>query len=270
MIISRQNGKLVMVRQDDHMYHAGEMAQRWGNEFFGKPTPNESVCKAIGLHDIGWKEYDDQLPFDPEKKGPVNFTEVDLRKHVEFYGKGYQQVLEEDRYAGLLVGMHWIGLYTRRFGYDPSFTYETTEALRPFMEETINQKQKEWVDFKQDMWNSKRQTRSEFEDKIWMHYELFQVMDRLSLFICMNDPNKSAETKLGPVRFTLKGEPVYLDVRLVGDAKVTVDPFPFDKEFEVSLPACKIPDSTYASQDDLTKAYQSASEEAIKCKILSS
>ncbi|WP_400243809.1 DUF3891 family protein [Niallia sp. JL1B1071] len=267
MIISQQKENLVLVRQDEHMAHAGELAKHWGNERVGKPTPNESVVKAIGFHDVGWGVSDDQLLFNEKEGKPLNFIDVDLKQHVAFYGQGFNSVLEEDPYAGLLIGMHWIGLYTSRFGYDPTFTYETSDALRPFMNETIVEQQKAWVDIKETMWNG-LESRRDFEDKIWMHYEIFQVIDRLSLFICLNDLSETGSVKLGPVRFTQEGKQQYLNVQSLGNGRIKVDPFPFDREFSISVPALKIPNISYENREHFKEVYQSTQKEMITCTLV--
>ncbi len=267
MIISRQNGYLVMVRQDEHMIHAAEITRRWGNEYVGKPTPNDSVVMAIGQHDLGWKKPDDEVLFNSEMGQPVNFMDVNLRQHVEFYGDGYERAVQRDPYAGLLIGMHWIGLYTSRFGYDPTFTYKTSEDLKAFMNETIRTQQKNWIEIKHEMWKH-HQPRREFEDKIWLHYELFQVMDRISLFICLSDHDRIHETTLGPVRFTLNGDYKHLKVRTTGHGEITVDPFPFDQAFDVSVPFRRISDKRYASQEEAREAFHAANPDILKCKII--
>ncbi|MCM3715373.1 DUF3891 family protein [Halalkalibacter oceani] len=267
MIISKQNGKLVLVRQDEHMIHAGEITQRWGNDFVAKPDPNDAVVMAIGNHDVGWTEIDDLLPFDHEKSRPVNFLDVDLKQHVDFYGKGYQQIVEQNKYAGLLLGMHWIGLYTSRFGYDPTFTYKAPAELKPFMHQTISEQEKKWVDIKQEIWNF-NQSRREFEDNIWLHYELFQIMDRLSLFICLNDLNAKSKVELGPVRFTKDGDYHFLSVESNGNGEISVDPFPFDREFEVSVPLRRIPDVNYSSEKHYRESFISTPIEILKAKLV--
>ncbi|QQK74708.1 DUF3891 family protein [Salicibibacter cibarius] len=268
MIISTQNGDLVLVRQDDHGIHAGEVTQQWGNEEFERTSSHDSVALAVKNHDIGWKEPDDEVLFNNEVLQPLNFIDVNLKKHAEFYEQGYRRVLEEDSYAGLLVGMHWIGLYTRRFGYDPTFTYKVSDDLLGYMNEVILSQQKNWVDIKQKLWNI-NEPRSQFEDRIWMDYELVQVMDRLSLFMCMNDPSEKNEVELGPVRKSQNGESVYLTVRSEGSGVISVDPFPFAKEFQATYLARKISDHAYSSQKDARKLLEETSKQPITWDIIS-
>lgn len=269
MIITTHGEKLWLVNQMDHAIHAGGVTEKWGNDKFEKPYMHESVSIAVGKHDIGWIEPDSEVLFDEEEGKAINFKDVNLKQHVEFYGKGYKKVLVEDQYAGLLVGMHWIGLYNSRFGYDPTFTYQAEKELVPFMDETIINQQKAWIELKEAMWD-RSEPRSEFEDKIWMNYELVQVMDRMSLFMSMTDPLEKNEVTLGPVRTSLKGSNVNLTVKSLGDGRLLVDPFPLSEEFECKVKVRKITDKKYPNHKALLKALETSEEVFNTWKLVSS
>jgi len=239
----------------------------WGNEQFERPATYDSICLAVAKHDIGWIESDKEILFNQVTGQPIPFINVNLRQHVDFYGKGYEQVKEEDPYAGLLVGMHWIGLYTSRFGYDPSFTYKTPDDLVSFMKETIIAQQKAWVELKMKLW-SKDEPRSRFEDKLWMDYELVQLMDRLSQYVSMRRPETTDQLTLGPVRMTLDGSGVMLSVQGRGSGVVEVDPFPFEDVVETTVMFRKIPDIRYGSHAEVCKAIEEAEAESALWKFV--
>ncbi|OMP67275.1 DUF3891 family protein [Domibacillus epiphyticus] len=267
MIISKQGGQLVLVRQDEHGKQAADVARRWGNDQFQKLVNHENVSYGIEKHDAGWKKPDDQVLFNKATKRPLNFMDINLPKHVEFYENGYRETLQEDPYAGMLLGMHWIGLYTSRFGYDPAFTYNVSDDLIDFMDSTIVKIQKEWVNIKQQFWNKKEQ-RSEFEDHIWMQYEFFQVMDRLSLFMSLNDPMKENNVTLGPVRMSRKSDFVHLHVETAGDGTLTLDPFPFDSGFKTVIPARKIEDRDYENHREAKEIVEKTEKENIEWHVI--
>jgi hypothetical protein len=267
MIISKQDGKLVLVRQDEHAVQVGDVARRWGNENFEKLLNHESVSFGVEKHDAGWKNPDDEVLFNPATKRPTNFLEVNLPNHVRFYEVGYRETLKHDPYAGMLLGMHWIGLYTSRFGYDPTFTYKVSEDLVEFMNNTVANIQKEWIDVKNQYWKHKQQ-RSEFEDHIWMQYEFFQIMDRLGLFMGLNDPMKENQVTLGPVRKTRKSEPIQLTVKANGEGTLLIHPFPFSDEFETSVPGRKIEDRDYENHQEARQMVDGTEKEEIKWKII--
>jgi hypothetical protein len=267
MIISRQGGKLVLIRQEDHAVQVGEIAIKWGNEKFQKLLKHESVSFAIEKHDSGWKEPDDEVLFNKETKRPLNFMEVQLPEHVKFYETGYRNTLEKDPYAGMMLGMHWIGLYTSRFGYDPTFTYKVPENLVDFMNQTLSSIQKEWVDIKLKYWTY-QQKFSEFEDHVWMQYEFFQVMDRLGLFMGLNDATKEKVLTLGTVRMTRDSDPVEVTAKSTGNGSLILSPFPFEEEFETSIPARRIEDRDYENQSEAKEVVQNTDKEDITWKII--
>lgn len=109
MFVSKHVNEIWLVNQYDHSIQAGEVASQWGNDEF-EPT-SKSLVTAVEKHDIGWIEPDKEVLFDEETGRPVNFININLKQHVKFYSQGYKKILEEDPYAGMLIGMHWIGLY---------------------------------------------------------------------------------------------------------------------------------------------------------------
>lgn len=267
MIITKHDGRLRLVRQDEHGVHAGGVTKLWGNSKFERTATHDSVTTAVGMHDIGWKIPDDEVLFNAETGSPINFINVNLRQHVDFYRSGFLKVLEQDPYGGLLVGMHWIGLYNSRFGYDPTFTYTIPQDLVAFMDSVVKGEQQNWVEIKERLWK-KSGPRSEFEDVLWNQYELVQVMDRISLFMSMNDPEKKNEVVLGPVRTSQKGELVNLTVKSNGDGKLLVGPFPFASEFDANVPCKYIPDRVYESQDDLRHTLSNEKKEWVNWRIV--
>jgi hypothetical protein len=267
MFITKQDGYLCIVNQYDHSVQAGEVVRHWGNDQFARPESFQSLCLAVEKHDIGWIESDTNVVFDPETRQPVPFNRVDLLQHVEFYGKGYEQIAAEDPYAGLLVGMHWIGLYTSRFGYDPSFTFRVPNELVPFMNEKIINTEKGWIDLKMKLWN-KKEPRSRFEDLLWMNYEIVQFMDRLSQYVSMHTLDTQNQFILGPVRQTVDSEGVMFTVQGQGDGTVVVDPFPFDSEVETTVLLRRIPDVAYGSHEEVYQVMEEAAIERVNWKFI--
>ncbi|MEH7123526.1 DUF3891 family protein, partial [Bacillus sp. JJ1773] len=261
------DGYLYIVKQYDHSLQAGEVVKKWGNEQFARPQHFESLCLAVEKHDIGWVGSDKEVLFNTETGQPVPFLSVDLLQHVDFYGKGYEKVKDEDLYAGLLVGMHWIGLYTSRFGYDPSFTFKIPENLAHFINENITKQQKAWVDIKMGLW-SKTEPRSQFEDHLWMNYEIVQFMDRLSQYVTMHKLDTKNELIMGPVRQTVDSKGTMIRVQGQGNGTVVIDPFPFDSVVETTVLIRKIPDIRYKSHSEVYKAMEEAEIERVTWKLI--
>lgn len=266
MIISKQGNQLVLVRQDEHCPQAGDTARKWGNEQFEKLKYHDSVCLGIAKHDIGWKRPDDEVQYNEITKRPLNFLDVKLPEHVEFYEDGYRQALAEDPYAGLMLGLHWIGLYTSRYGYDPTFTYNVSEDLVDYMNSVIIKIEKEFVEFKHQYWNYK-QKRSEFEDHVWMQYEFFQVMDRMSLFMALNNPMEEKEVYLGPVRTSREKPGINLHLKAPGNGKLIVDPFPFPEAFDTYHLARKVDDRDYQNHEEVREVVENTKKVHVEWKV---
>lgn len=268
MFITKHNdGYLYIVNQYDHSVQAGEVARHWGNDQFARPNHFQSLCLAVQKHDIGWIESDTTVLFNDASGQPVPFLNVNLLQHVDFYGKGYEQVKVEDPYAGLLVGMHWIGLYTSRFGYDPSFTFKIPSDLAPLIDEKIISLQKEWVDLKMKLWD-KSGPRSQFENNLWKNYEIVQFMDRLSQYVSMHKQDTTNELIMGPVRQTVDSKGCMITVKGQGNGSVVIDPFPFDSEVETTVVLRKIPDIRYESHNAVYKALEEAEVERVTWKFI--
>ncbi|MEH7012820.1 DUF3891 family protein [Neobacillus niacini] len=266
-ITKHDDGYLYIVNQYDHSVQAGEVARHWGNDQFARPEHFESLCLAVQKHDIGWIESDTTVLFNDDNGQPVPFLNVNLLQHVDFYGKGYEQVKEEDPYAGLLVGMHWIGLYTSRFGYDPTFTFKIPADLAPLIDEKIISLQKEWVDLKMNLW-SKSGPRSQFENNLWKNYEIVQFMDRLSQYVSMHKQDTTNELIMGPVRQSVDSKGCMITVKGQGNGSVVIDPFPFDSEVETTVVLRKIPDIRYESHNAVYKALEEAEVERVTWKFI--
>ncbi|MEH7113309.1 DUF3891 family protein [Neobacillus niacini] len=262
-ITKHEDGFLYIVNQYDHSKQAGQVARHWGNEDFIRPQYFSSMCLGVEKHDIGWIESDEKVLFDKVKSQPVPFLSVNLLQHVDFYGKGYEKVKAEDTYAGLLVGMHWMGLYTSRFGYDPSFTFNIPQDLAPQINETITHMQKEWVDLKMELWK-KKGPRSEFENHLWMNYEIVQFMDRLSQYVSMHKHDTTNKLVMGPVRRNLENKGTMITVQGQGDGTIVVDPFPFASHVETTVKQRKIPNVKYATHSEVYKALEEAEYEEVK------
>ncbi len=268
MIVRRQDGLLVLIRQLDHSALSGEFTRHWGNDRFEHPTPDEAVVLASARHDEGWREQDEKPLFDPQRKGPLHFRDIDVPEHAVFYRAGIERVIALDPYAGLLVSMHASGFYTRRYGTFQVKMTKITDAVRPVITEFVTHQEMVQAALKRRIWDP-MQRRSEFERRLWAHYELLQVWDRLSLFVCLNDLDRPAEDRLGPLPVTTDGPVVELSVQARGNGIVALDPYPFDVPvLDASVPARTIPDRPVEGPDELRAVLREARDAPIRCRFV--
>ena len=266
MFISSQQGRLSLIRHDRHMRQTAELARQWNSEWFHGPEDHAALVTAMELHDAGWTAADDAVMYDAQRRRPLNFMFVGLEDHIAFYREGYERALAQNDESGLLVGMHWIGLYTSRFGLEPDFVYrvptEEGEALR---RATVERTEQEWVAVKQRIW-SPREKRAAFEDRLWRQYEVFQFLDRLSITACMNDLSVASDRTAGEVRLG-NGTYTQPSIALNGDGSITVDPFPFSDEFTAPIERRWIPDEDYGDHSELVAAVDEAPMEVLDVRV---
>lgn len=268
MIVTSRDSSLVLVNQLDHARMAGRLASAWGNSVFESPSPYDPVILAVSGHDSGWEQPDSVPLLDHERGRPFNFFHVSREQHAEFYSHGVEKVTHDDPYAGLLVRMHWTGLYEARWGADA--TLKLDDHTHASLSLLIQQQESEAAKAKLKIWD-RNELRSQFEGRVWMNYELLQVWDRLSLFICMNDLDANIEDAIGPVPVSLHGEYVELRLSVQGDSRVRIEPYPFSSDVvDVSVEMSEIPDRMYESEEELSEAVAHATDGVIQCQLVSS
>jgi hypothetical protein len=249
MIVCEFQGKLLLVRQTDHMALSGQLAAAWGNDRFARPVPFGPLVVAAAEHDTGWTRWEDAPTVDPSTKRPYQFYDLPVELHLTLYREGVDAVAAKDAHAGLLVNLHCQGLYNQRFGLTPELTMR---RLAPEQEATVRRSLAALQAQHRDLG---RRVRID-EPTLWAQYELLQVYDVLSLYLCMLPLR---ETTLGPVPLGVGGEMMSLALRPVGEGDVIVSPWPFrERSLTVSVPARLVPQREYASDDDFRQALAAA------------
>lgn len=256
MIVVKRGGRLLLLCQLDHSALAGRLAAAWGNNWFQASTPLESVVLAASRHDEGWREWDEECRFDSERRAPLSFLDVDIGDYVNLYARGVARIAELDTYAGLLASMHGTGNLCGRWGTQPGIRLSAYDEATwpPVIEAYVLEQEALQARLKLLLLGLRPDhRRSDFERRLWSNYELLQVWDRLSLFLCRSDPQRREEAELGAARRSAEEvEPVPLFVHTVGGWRATVSPWPFALDpLEVSVPLRSIPDRPFVSPEDV-------------------
>jgi hypothetical protein len=254
MLVTRRRDGLTIVKQYDHGALAGVLAERWGNERFAAPALAEALRIAAAHHDDGWRELDDLPAYNVEAGRPAHFLELPLERTVPPYGRGVDSVYERDLLAGALVGMHWTGLYSGRWGLQAG----GGPLPHPLAETVVAEQERRRQDAIREAWGHEG-LRSEFEADVWHAYEVLQALDVTSLALSLLDPAvvtyPGAEAQplpstlfqveqppgariLPAVPVAPLGEHLELLLTVPEPGVATIDPWPFGAaSFEVSLPA---------------------------------
>lgn len=232
MIVRDTGDGWQIVLQTDHASLAGKFAEAWGNSVFAKPDPRASVVTATTRHDDGWAVWEraPSLLTEDGQTRPRNFLDVQVQLHLAFYRTMIASVLDDDRYAGLLVSMHGAGIYTGRYGTDPqlklTFARDEQQQVDSFVKE------------QEDRYDEIAGELGIDDDERWTNYKLVQVCDRLSLYFCMVDMQIGKADVIEPVPVDYRGEEVVLEITPDGPWRVRMDPFPFGTDpvmFDLSL-----------------------------------
>jgi hypothetical protein len=274
----------VCVTQYGHGAVAGALAAGWGNERFAPGDPHDALVRAADRHDDGWHALDDLPVIRPEPHRPAHFIEVPQPQTIAAYAGGVEALYVDDPHAGVLVSMHWSGLYSARWGLDAG---PASEA--PWARATAREQERRWRATALELWGY-RGLRSAFEARLWHSYELLQTLDLLSLYLCLVDLGRATDVGAAatPVTATLGeldqrpgprviagvptragDEHVSLTAGVLAPGLVGVTPFPFAGEgLEIEIPLRRLARSAYASAARAAEAYHAARLTAVRCALV--
>jgi len=263
MIIQEQADHLVVIRQTDHAVLAGHFARELGNEQFMQPEPLESFRLAAMEHDNGWDEWELLPGIDPVTFLPFSFMSISTREHIELYHRGIERVVKTDRYAGLLVSMHCLGLYDRTRATMPGFSAKYVKShdatmVTDFLQVLRLQQLRLKVDLRADP------LMKNFTEEKWLqaNSQRLEALDRLSLYFCMG-PLEGATIDAVPADY--QGTEVDWDLQPEGSNAATLEPYPFRRDpLEISILARRIPKRRYADDPDFQKTLSQAPYFALK------
>lgn len=275
MLVTRRQGQLALVTQPDHAGLAGRLAERWGNEGFAIPAAREALICAAAHHDDGWFELDGLPAYNAQAQRPAHFTELPLSETVGPYGRGVESVYDRDPRAGALVGMHFSGFYTSRWGAGGQ-----PPSDDPLAREVVAAQEVRWMPALRKAWDY-RGLRSEFDAATWHAYEVLQAVDLLSLAIGLIDPERTADPGghaldvaatlasvdqpgeaariVTSVPTTAGGKHVEITATPLGSGRFELDPYPFgESPLEVATAVRMLDDGPYASSEQAAEAFGAA------------
>jgi hypothetical protein len=110
MLLRHDGDDVIAIGQPAHAWLSGQLARAWAAPF----EPWEEVCLAAEQHDVGMAAWDCSPKLNPDTGLPRSFMELELEDHLEIWWRAAPIVLQQSRYAALLVSMHGTALYERR------------------------------------------------------------------------------------------------------------------------------------------------------------
>jgi hypothetical protein len=218
------DGSLVMISQNDHAAAAGFFATHWGNSQFERPRPFESSVRATYLHDLAWFYEETSPRFDSQSGRTPNYLQVSNESQMGTYRWANDWLLQIDRYAALLVSKHRTGIWKSRYGIMKQPHYPLRK-LSAEIEAFANRSHEE-----QDT------VAAEFDrDEVATNYNLLQVWDLLSLYICSNEHLQELSIEPVPIGYA-GGTAVCMRLAPAPGRQISIQPYPFDQpSLEVSV-----------------------------------
>jgi hypothetical protein len=254
MLIRYINNELVIVRQTDHMAQVARMAEQWGNAQFPAPDHREETIRAAGLHDNGWRDWEEQPTLLPDTARPRNLGEMERAVHAAFYAAGVERAIAIDAYTGLLVNLHASALYAGVEGWDdemtPPFPPDANDIQRRFIEERTAQRRQ----LRAQLSGHPHWAAAAERAPLWAAYLRLRTWDRMSLFLLYD---REAEKDYDHVP-TTDGETT-ITLRRVDEHTAAATPWPFSGD-EASVPAvvARVPDRPYESDDEFLHVLSAA------------
>jgi hypothetical protein len=213
------DGSIVMITQNDHAQLSGLFAAHWGNDKFEKPRPHGSLVRAAMFHDRGWIRYETGPQLNAETGKTPNYRDVPTDKaQLDAFAWAGEWMGSIDPYAGLLIKKHRTGLWQRRYGvitHPPAIERGT---LPPQVQQFIDRSEAE----------QKAAAVKLDAKELAVNYNLLQVWDMMSLFICSNEVLKQDRIEPVPTDYSGAVGPG-MTLTPVSPRKIAVAPYPFDK-----------------------------------------
>ena len=260
MIVRDAGDSWQIVLQSDHSRLAGAFASAWGNDTFAPPAPAASVVLATSRHDEVWCTWERHPRVDLETGKPVNFTEVWVPTHLAFYRGGVAVLLEEDRYAALLLTMHAAGIYTGRYGTEPSLTQTSAEAVRGEIDAFVRECEEAYASLAAELGVEEREQ--------WTNYKILQVCDRLSLYYAMKDVEHGESFAIAPAPIDYDGTDVSLTVSPSGPWRIRLEPSPFSGPLSLELPRRILPKRRWADMAGFREDFFAAPVERVPIEVV--
>ncbi len=252
MIIRDESTHFIMITQKDHAAVSGDMAAAWNRKYLASLKRVEDMITSVYNHDKAWEEIDAAPFYNDAKNRPFSFIDFPARPKLIHYKHGIDLVESENFYAGLLNSLHYCSLVDSKNSSGKSFLEN----------EKLRQKR-----IKDKLGMTGIEHTADIED----HFQLLQLCDSLSLFICMNSPgtekvyynNRDGFKNSHKFPFT-NGQDITAAWKTNKDLQI--NPFPFDKSFSTVVRFKKV-DKKSVEKNGLMYAWQEAVPEDHVIKI---
>ena len=259
MIVRAEGDQLLLVRQIDHQFLAGRLAEAWGAPPFARPS--DAAVRATFAHDEGWRAWEEQPRVDPRTQRPYQFTDLPVEEHLTFYREGIEAAVAKDLYAGLLVNMHCVGLYNGRYGkVDGPAPRQRSAEEQAVVDKFTRELEQEQARLREQLQLPADAT------ALWRDYTLLQIFDLLSLYFCHG---AARDQTLKPVPLLPPGAPREVKLRPLDGIRISAQPYPFRADsVQANVDVRIVPHRPYANDREFQDVYSHAREEIVSFEVV--
>jgi hypothetical protein len=169
-----ESKQYLLIAQPDHARLSGELAALFEASFL--PEIDDSICKAIAVHDDGWARF----PFERDLRGdpprtntgrPQHFMQVTVQEALAAWTGSIKSAGEISRLAEYMVSAHFSRIGRTHIQTELD-TPEDTRHLQGFVHG-------------EEEWQSKHESEIGLpREQILEYVDLLQFCDLLSLYLC--------------------------------------------------------------------------------------
>jgi hypothetical protein len=253
------DGSIVMITQNDHAQLSGLFAAHWGNDTFEKPQPYASLVRAAMFHDRGWIRYETGPQLNSETGKTPSYREVpNDRMQLEAFEWAGDWLSAIDPYAGLMIIKHRSGLWQGRYGvitHPPAIQRGT---LPPDIQAFIARSE------------AKQKVAAEKLDakEIAINYNLLQVWDMMSLYICSTEVLKPDRIEPVPVAYS-GAAGVGMTLTPLQSDTIALNPYPFDQpSLTTNVLLRRLPQTKFMDSAELQTVYFKTAPQIASFKLV--
>lgn len=213
------DGSIVMITQNDHAQLSGLFAAHWGNDKFEKPRPHGSLVRAAMFHDRGWIRYETGPQLNLETGRTPNYRDVPTDEaQLDAFAWAGEWLSSIDPYAGLMIKKHRTGLWQRRYDVITCPPAIQRGTLPPHIRQFIARSEA-----------AQRVAAEKLDLRVLaINYNLLQVWDMMSLYICSNEVLKPGRIEPVPTDYSGAAGPG-MTLMPLEPRTIALDPYPFDQ-----------------------------------------
>lgn len=218
MIVQRQRGGKLAVKQEDHAALAAFILENWAAHSFPNHPDRQRIIDATREHDLGWKTFDANPRLDAKSHLPIDYTKINPQEATAIWTEAAEKFLTSDPFVALLITHH---AYT--------------------LHEATSRRDSKWKQFFIDFARRRAALRDDLgltHNDIEHPYSFIRMADWFSLQFCL-EPNLGIDKPERYAGYTVRRE----------ENTYLFRPYPFSsRQLRYSLPVYQLPPKGFETE----------------------